>query len=402
MHRFAPPVLLRRFATAAVIAGALLLIAAFGGACAPRSSGPADDAPSAQRAGAPTPEGPDMTPRRSAVDAALDWLARHQEPDGSWAAEKHGGKKQCSLAVTGLALLAFMGGGHNTRAGEYRPNVLRGIDSLLRRQDADGRIGTETLYTHAIGAIALCEAHGRAGHKGKDARLEAAAQRAVRFCEKAVAADGGWRYAPAEKRGDMSVTAWFTQAIQTARMSQLMWDPVVFARAILFMDSVTDQGSSKDSNGLVAYQFKDGQAYSLSDSNSGGRPALTAAAIWIRRSIGMGATGHIQVKGAEAIVRHPPDWDHKDFYYWYFATYATHTMQNKYRAGWIDRIRDVLLTHQAREGDEAGSWDPKDDLWGDQGGRVYTTALGALCLEVYSRYPSDLTREDLMDLLLQQ
>jgi hypothetical protein len=32
-----------------------------------------------------------------------------------------------------------------------------------------------------------------------------------------------------------------------------------------------------------------------------------------------------------------------------------------------------------------GSWDP-DPLWGGYGGRVYSTAVGALCLEVYYRY----------------
>ena len=33
-----------------------------------------------------------------------------------------------------------------------------------------------------------------------------------------------------------------------------------------------------------------------------------------------------------------------------------------------------------------GSWDPKDP-WGEEGGRVYSTALMTLCLEVYYRYP---------------
>ena len=32
-----------------------------------------------------------------------------------------------------------------------------------------------------------------------------------------------------------------------------------------------------------------------------------------------------------------------------------------------------------------GSWDPIDP-WGGDGGRVYSTALLAMCLEVYYRY----------------
>jgi hypothetical protein len=37
------------------------------------------------------------------------------------------------------------------------------------------------------------------------------------------------------------------------------------------------------------------------------------------------------------------------------------------------------------EGDLAGSWDPKC-IWGGYGGRVYSTAMSALCLEVYYRF----------------
>ena len=38
-----------------------------------------------------------------------------------------------------------------------------------------------------------------------------------------------------------------------------------------------------------------------------------------------------------------------------------------------------------KEGPLAGSWD-NSDLWGSYGGRVYTTALATLTLEVYYRF----------------
>ncbi len=44
-----------------------------------------------------------------------------------------------------------------------------------------------------------------------------------------------------------------------------------------------------------------------------------------------------------------------------------------------------LLRLQRTDGHLAGSWDP-DTVWGSYGGRVYSTAMATLCLEVYYRY----------------
>jgi len=44
-----------------------------------------------------------------------------------------------------------------------------------------------------------------------------------------------------------------------------------------------------------------------------------------------------------------------------------------------------LLARQRHDGALVGSWDP-DNLWGNYGGRVYSTAMATLCLEVYYRY----------------
>ena len=56
-------------------------------------------------------------------------------------------------------------------------------------------------------------------------------------------------------------------------------------------------------------------------------------------------------------------------------------------------------------GEHAGSWDPRGARWAGEGGRVYTTALGALCLEVYYRYSGALNSfgvaPDIDDLFLQ-
>ena len=53
---------------------------------------------------------------------------------------------------------------------------------------------------------------------------------------------------------------------------------------------------------------------------------------------------------------------------------------------WNAQVRDQLVRRQRRDGHQAGSWDPDDSLYGTRGGRIYSTALAALTLEVYYRY----------------
>ena len=53
---------------------------------------------------------------------------------------------------------------------------------------------------------------------------------------------------------------------------------------------------------------------------------------------------------------------------------------------WNAKLKDLLVEKQCKGGPELdGSWDPVERC-GWIGGRAYTTAMGALCLEVYYRY----------------
>jgi hypothetical protein len=52
---------------------------------------------------------------------------------------------------------------------------------------------------------------------------------------------------------------------------------------------------------------------------------------------------------------------------------------------WNEALQAQLLGTQQKTGPLAGSWDP-DPVWGGYGGRIYSTTLSTLCLEVYYRY----------------
>jgi hypothetical protein len=97
------------------------------------------------------------------------------------------------------------------------------------------------------------------------------------------------------------------------------------------------------------------------------------------------------VEATRQILTQPPSRSQVNLYYWYYATLALHhrhAVNEQAEAAWRDwnsALTNVLVESQIADGPQVGSWDP-DAEWGGYGGRVYSTALAAMCLEVYYRY----------------
>ena len=85
-----------------------------------------------------------------------------------------------------------------------------------------------------------------------------------------------------------------------------------------------------------------------------------------------------------AIIRYAADGS-VDLYYWHFGSLALYQVGGDAWKTWNAALQTRLLEAQESRGAQAGSW-PPDTVWGGYGGRVYSTALAALCLEVYYRY----------------
>jgi hypothetical protein len=47
---------------------------------------------------------------------------------------------------------------------------------------------------------------------------------------------------------------------------------------------------------------------------------------------------------------------------------------------WRDALHENLAKEQRRDGNFLGSWDPVD-VWGQDGGRVYATAMATMALQ---------------------
>jgi hypothetical protein len=338
----------------------------------------------------------------TAVDLALEWLKKHQSQGGKWEAEHF--STHCKLnkcdgpgeavydpGVTGLALLAFLGHGETHQAGPYRDVVKKGLKYLKNVQDSEGCVGPQTsphfMYNHACAALALVEAYGMTGSR----QLRGAAQRSVNFVHKAQNPYLAWRYGVRDGDNDTSVTGWMTMVLKSAQMSELDVDKGAFRGAIAWIDKVTEPEF-----GRVGYQNRGGQSSRTHDMlerfPAEQTEALTAVALTARIFAGEDPASSDPIrKGAGLLARKPPRWDDEagtnDMYYWYYGTLAMFQVGGEPWRKWEAGMKTSILENQRTERgrDERGSWDPVGP-WAPEGGRVYSTSLMAMCLEVYYRY----------------
>ena len=363
-------------------------------------------------------------PSEKAVQAALNWLADHQNAEGFWDCDEFShedkypseppstgsGNPVNDVGVTGLALLAFLGNGNTMNEGQYRENVSRGVNWLKRAQLENGLfgddIGNPTLYNHSIATMAMGEAYYFAN---RTPLLRKNMMKAVSLIQRSRNPYGVWRYA-LEPNGDndSSVTGWMIFALKTAQDGKIPVSKDNYDGAKSWFAQMTDPG-----NGRTGYDYKFGRGSAparpegYKDRWPGNKSeSLTAVALLcsifmadatkIRNNKDYGDY-EILKKQADLCVRTLPVWDDPggsiDMYYWYYATFAMYQWGGNHWTQWQKAIEKALIPNQCTEStgykkddNLYGSWDPIGP-WGEgEGGRVYSTATGALILEVYYRY----------------
>ncbi|MGH7144208.1 MAG: prenyltransferase/squalene oxidase repeat-containing protein [Planctomycetota bacterium] len=334
------------------------------------------------------------TETETAVHLALEWLAKHQEPDGHWDTVKYQAQDsaRCDTAATGVALLAFLGAGQTERRGEFRDNVKRAQDWIMKQQRADGCImpganGKETSYGpgyfHAICGLALAESFGMSPH---NAALHTAAQNAVNYsCDKhedgTGSERGGWRYS-ARQPGDISVTGWFIMQLKSARLAKLAVPQEALQGGVNFLDSVEVKGDPND-----PYS---GNRFKYQPARPSATPMQTLIGCTARMFLGWPKDQLEPAINWAVDKQGLPSWGANgadvNWYYMYYGTVATFQMSNATWKKWNAAMIAMLVPNQRQDGDEKGSWDPTGAY--ANLGRVWSTANGALCLEVYYRVGS--------------
>lgn len=321
-----------------------------------------------------------------AVGLALEWLAKHQSADGRWSGQRFdegheasGGaaEVESDAAMTGLSLLCFLGAGHtHLQDGPYQAQVKRGLEWLVARQTAQGdlrrdatnpEVAGETMYSHNIATVALCEAFAMT----RDPKLTQPTRKAVAFMVSIQANPDPRRRAARARAEDTSVIGWQVMAMHSARRSGFSVPRGAFDAAAAWLDGV----ESRSTKGR--YSYSKGEAASA---------AMTAEAMFIRQLLGHGNGEARMQESASFVLETPPRWaDGAPTHYWYYATLAMFQHQGESWRAWNDLLVPELLKHQHQSGPRAGTWDPKDE-WSRLGGRIYQTAICTLSLEVYYRY----------------
>ena len=321
----------------------------------------------------------------AAVEKALRWLANHQRRDGSWSFDlklapcegrcRHGKREgentaTPSTAATGLALLAFLGAGHTPQRGEYRETVSQGL-YYLRAVAVEAEFGYDwqqsgSMYGHGIAMMALAEALGMTKLEDRfDSDLLHHVDRGALFTSAAQHANGSWGYTPG-RPGDTTLTGWQLLSLVGARRAGIRLRSDIFSRTREFLLSV-----------------RDAPDYDFGYNSPEPEPTTTAIGLALMMYLGQTPGNTSFDQSVDRMAQRGPTLT--NVYHDYYATLALHHWRHSEWDAWNQKLRDHLVNTQATSGHEAGSWHFKDEH-GDVGGRLYTTAMSALILEVYYRF----------------
>jgi hypothetical protein len=200
------------------------------------------------------------------------------------------------------------------------------------------------------------------------------AEGAVGFILRAQHTLGGWRYNPMEA-GDTCVFGWAIFALRSANIAGISIPKMTLRGANKYLDDAASDPQK------TTYGYQPG---------GGATAVMTAEALVCRQLLGWKRDNPALVRGVETVFQQLQADETRNIYYWYYATQLLHNMRDEHWPQWNQKVREALIASQIKgNGCDRGSWDPEapsSDVWGSKAGRLYTTSLSLLTLEVYYRY----------------
>ncbi|QIF00927.1 prenyltransferase/squalene oxidase repeat-containing protein [Roseimicrobium sp. ORNL1] len=316
-----------------------------------------------------------------AVSNALEYLKSKQKPDGSWGTNSKG-------AMTGFALLCFLGRCETPESIYYGDNVMKGILFLIEMQKknpykmfSQATSGNAPVYEHGIATYALGEMYtlARMGSKSLPGMREAF-EDGVKVIIDNQQAGGSWVY-DTEKgfyspsREDLSVTGWQYQALKAAKLTSLKINglgPAIDKTVKYIEGKQTKDGGIGNPNregGYNQWNLTGAGTLGLQTLAHGGKKTE------IKKAIGF---------AHELFKKEPPEFTTGDMYGWYYYHQCFFQYGGEEWKYWNELVLPQLLKAQQPD----GSWKPNGAAHNPSAGgdNVYSTALCTLMLEVYYRY----------------
>ena len=320
-----------------------------------------------------------ITPEtQRAIDRGLMFLANTQNRDGSFGDSL---LFRGNLAVTSLAGLAMMAGGHLPGRGAYGENVTRALRFVLSKEykgndyppgflcnlTAPYRQGM--MYSHGFATLFLCEAFGMVADRSLQNHMKATIERAIRLIVNCQNSEGGWRYDPQKEHGDSSVTICQIMALRAARNVGFFVPKEAADRCVKFVRScqAADGG----------FTYFAGQGGSDFPRSAAGVVALFCAGVY---------SGSEVERGLRYLMKFKPGYAGRGgflpqqhyFYGQYYAAQAMWTAGAKYWNEWFPAIRDELLRLQKAR---------PEGVWHDQNVcSHYATAMACIILQIPNNY----------------
>jgi len=313
-----------------------------------------------------------------AVTRALNWLQKTQNEDGSWTAKQG---QPYPVAMTGMAILAYLGHCETPNSHKYGDTVAAGIVYLISQGMKDGHNGLlcspgvtshATAYEHGIAAYALAESYTLC--KEVDYEIPNLREVTKKVNERILEGQtdaGGYVYQLPNRGngGDNSVGYWQMQALKAYKHTKIGSSGEIrrhIKNSMEWLEKV--QGP----NGAIGYR---------SDPNRS--PGLTGGALLCMQFWGEG-NSRAAKKAAEYIRENTKFVNFRDksanLYYHYYNAQAMINVGGETWDWYNQLVRDKII--EAQQDD--GSWNqrmkhgPVNDHM--------ATCLATMLLEVYYRF----------------
>lgn len=354
--------------------------------------GSGDPAP-AQPADGPRAAGRD--PMDDAIARGLKYLKESQNQDGSWPGNGGGmmfigpggvgrpgggGRGNGDLAVTALAVMAFLSAGHVPNEGPFGDAIALGVRYVTTNQNGDTGLfasafgGGYEMYCHGICTLMLAEVVGMT-----DARSADALRQRLELAIKVILAaqrrrggndDGGWRYQINSPDADLSVAGWQLMALRAAKNVGCDVPHDRILAAVNYVKRCHDPQT-----GGYRYTSLHGQVTV---------PCTGVGILCLELS---GKEYHRSAEALRAgsfLLRNPlqPGGNHF-FYGIYYTSQAMFQLGDNYWKGYREKLHELLLRTVGPQG--GGAWVGRG---GDDAafGSSYCTAMAILALTVEYRF----------------